>query len=125
MQRVRPFYFDGSQAGRRSRITNSLLLPRPLLPAGSTRRDILESVFGRAPRPRSVDLVRHYTVPQQVARRVVTLHGLLRQSIPYRKSDCVRRAERRSVLFAYFTAGRRWGSGSGPDMRGARRTLLS
>lgn len=38
---------------------------------------------------------------------------------------CIRRQKRREVLFAKQVAGRRHGSGGGPDMRGAKHTLES
>lgn len=50
---------------------------------------------------------------------------LIRPTLNPLKSPCVVRSTRKQVMFAAGVAGRYWGSGAGPDMRGARRTLDS
>lgn len=112
--------------GREVRLAsrNPLLLPRPIAPAFITGQERLQSLRVDLARFRAQRLLKP-RISDQVQRRRIQLLDLRRPFISTRKSPCRRRAERKQVMFAKFVAGRSWGSGSGPQMRFARRTEFS
>lgn len=88
--------------------------PRPLDGFRARRARIASTLpFTGAARP--LQRVRGYRLPTPLGRPVL---------LPSR-TPCRRRAERKEVLFAQNVAGRRWGRGGGPSMRGARIGLNS
>lgn len=102
---------------------NPLLLPRRYATALSTGRqqwDDLRSLRARFRLREATAL----PVVKQVQRRQRQLVSLVRPFFSERSSPCVRRSERKQVMFAKEIAGRRWGSG-GPIMKDARRTVES
>lgn len=73
----------------------------------------------RAITPTAADLRRRFLKGQSFTR------NLLRPRMDPALRVCVSRLDRKEVLFAKRVAGRRWNSGSGPDMRRARRSQSS
>lgn len=116
---------DSVRVGRDRQIANRLdLLPR-VMPAGPVQvfRDRLDTLpLDTLPVNRSFRKRLSLRELQQRAKRarVSSRRSLLRLSVDERSRMCLRRGQRREVMFARRVAGRSW-SGSGPKMRNARR----